>query len=200
MPIAETKNKRTALNVVVYAVLVVAFGIAVPGSKGLAFFDPTLLAAYACLGTIFAGPAAAQKFTERPASFMQAMHWIVGAILFGELIAIAMLGCGVATVFYTNRNSFFPPDLETLGYSLLLGLAGCLALASLAAWVTVEFSAGAARMALRVIFVGLLVLFYLRGAWLPDVAGTGILFSLIAALVFAMLLRQRLAKQELTKP
>src|ERR1700733_1463660 len=122
-------------NSVIYVLLILAFGIAVPASKGLGFFDPTLLAAYACLGTIFAGPAAAQKFVKRPVSFRQAIRWIVRAVLFGELIAVAILASGVATVYYTSRGGFFPPDLVTLGYSLWLGLAACLALASLAAWI-----------------------------------------------------------------
>jgi hypothetical protein len=185
---------RSARNGVIYALLIVAFGVAVPAAKGLGFFDPTLLAAYACLGTIFVGPAAAHKFAERPTSFGQAMRWIVRAVLFGELIAIAMLACGVATVYYTSRQGFFPPDLVTLGYSLWLGLAACLALASLAAWIAIEFSAGAARMALRLVFVGLLVLYYLRGAWLTDVAEPGILICLMAVVVFLMLLRHALRK------
>ncbi len=197
--IKDAKSKRAARNGVIYVLLILAFGVAVPAGKGLGFFDPTLLAAYACLGTVFAGPSAAHKFAQRPASFGQAMRWIVRAVLFGELVAIAMLACGTATVYYRNRLAFFPPDLETLGYSLLLGLAASLALASMAAWVTVEFSAGAARMALRLIFLGLLALFYLRGQWLPAVAGQGILFSVMGAAVFLMLLRQRLRKLGLSK-
>jgi hypothetical protein len=199
MQVPQIKIERSARNSVlrnsiIYVLLILAFGVAVPAAKGLGFFDPTLLAAYACLGTIFAGPAAAQKFEERPASFGQAMRWILRAVLFGELIAVAMLACGVATVYYTSRGGFFSPDLVTLGYSLWLGLAACLALASLAAWVTLAFSAGAARMTLRAIFVGLLVLYYLRGAWLTDVAGPGILICLITAAMFAMLLRHTLRK------
>lgn len=54
-------------------------------------------------------------------------------------------------------------------------------------------------MALRLIFLGLLALFYLRGQWLPAVAGQGILFSVMGAAVFLMLLRQRLRKLGLSK-
>jgi hypothetical protein len=195
----EIPRKRAARNGVIYALLILAFGVAVPAGKGLGFFEPSLLAAYACLGTIFAGPFAAQKFERRPASLAQAIGWIARAVLLGELIAMAMLASGTATVFLMNRAAFFPPDLETLGYSILLGWAASLALASLAAWITAEFSAGVARMALRLIFLGLLVLFYLRGQWLPTVAGRGILISSMAAATFLMLLRQRLKRTELTK-
>jgi hypothetical protein len=200
MEISQIKIKRAARNGVIYVLAILAFGVTVPAGKGLGFFDPALLAAYACLGTVFAGPFAAQEFEKRPASFGQAAGWIVRAALFGELLAIAMLACGVATVFYMNRTAFFPPDIEALASSLLLGLAASLALASLAAWATVEFSGGAARMALRLIFLGLLALFYLRGRWLPDVAEPGILISLTAAAVFLMLLRRSLGKPGLRQP
>jgi hypothetical protein len=190
---------RAARNGVIYALLILVFGVAVPASKGLGFFDPALLSAYACLGTVFAGPLAAHKFEKRPASFGQAAEWIVRAVLLGELVAIAMLACGVATVFYTSQGGFFSPDLESLTDSVALGAAASLALASLAAWITAEFSAGAARMVLRLILLGLLVLFYLRGQWLPAVTGPGILISLMAAATFLMLLRQRLKQLGLTK-
>jgi hypothetical protein len=186
------EKQRAIRDGIIYFLLTVAFGVAVPAMKGLGFFDPTLLSAYACLGMVFAGPFATQAFEKRPASFGQAAGWIGKAVLLGELLAIAMLACGTATVYYLNRAAFFPPDLETLAYSLMLGLAASLALAALAAWVTIEFSAGASRMALRLIFLGLLALFYLRGQWLPAVAAPGILISLMAASVFLMLLRQRL--------
>ena len=185
---------RAARNAVIYVLLILVFGVAVPASKGLGFFDPTMLSAYACLGTVFAGPFAAHRMEQRPASFGQAAGWILKAVFFAELLAVAMLACGVATVYYRSVAAFFPPDSEVLAYSLSLGLAASLALASLSAWFTVEFSARAARMALRVIFLGLLALFYLRGRWLPVVIEPGILISLMAAATFLMLLRHSLRK------
>src|SRR5579863_1798501 len=122
-------------NAVTYLVVLLLFGMAVPAAKGLGFFDPVLLSAYACLGIVFAGPAAAQAFETRPASLAVAMRWIVKSALFGEGIALAMVASGLTTVYVTNRAVFFPPDLESLGYALLLGLSGSLALAALAGWV-----------------------------------------------------------------
>ena len=52
----------------IYLVLLIAFGVFLPWQKGLDFFDPALLAAYACLGVVFAGPAAAQAFDNKPES------------------------------------------------------------------------------------------------------------------------------------
>jgi hypothetical protein len=181
-------------NALAYLLAILAFGVAVPAVKGLGFFDPALLSAYACLGTVFAGPLAARECESRPASLSQALRRIVRAALFGQGIAVAMIACGIATVFFANRASFFPPDLETLGDSLLMGLAGCFALASLAAWVTIAFSAGVARMAMRGVFLGLLALLYFRGRNLPDAAEAGIAVSLIAAISFILLIRRSLSQ------
>ena len=172
---------------------VAAFGIAVPAMKGLGFLDPVLLSAYACLGVIFSGPAAAQAFEKRPESLRQAMRWIAKAVFFAEAVAIAMLVLGIGTVYAMHRAAFFPPDLESLGFAVLLGAAGSLAVAELAAWIALAFSAGAARMTMRLVFLGLLALFYLRGRWLPSVIELGALYSIGAAAVLALLLTKRLA-------
>jgi hypothetical protein len=185
-------TRENTRNAAIYVLVLLVFGVAVPRAKGLGFFDPALLSAYACLGTVFAGPIAAKAFEGRPASLGQALGWIARAALFGEAIAAAMLACGIATVFVLNRAAFFPPDLESLAYSMLLGLAGCFALASLAGWVTVQFSAGVARMAMRTVFVGLLALMYLHGQSLPDVTGAGILISTMVSIAFVLLLRRSL--------
>jgi hypothetical protein len=185
---------RPIRNTLTHVAVVLLFGVAVPATKGLGFFDPVLLAAYACLGIVFAGPAAAQAFEKRPASLAQAVQWIVKAALFGELLAVAMLACGVGTVYARSRGVFFPPDLELLAYALSLGMASCLALAAMAAWVTVQISAGAARMCLRAVFLVLVALFYLKGRWLPGVLEMGTLLCLLAAGVFVALLRTRLVR------
>jgi hypothetical protein len=187
-----TMTRGNARNAGIYVLVLLVFGIAVPGAKGLGFFDPALLSAYACIGTVFAGPLAAKEFEGLPASLGQAIRWIARAALFGESIAAAMLACGIATVFVRNRAAFFPPDLETLAYSMLLGLAACFALASLGAWVTVQFSSGVARMAMRTVFLGLLVLLYLHGRSLPDLAGAGIWISATVSIGFVLLLRRSL--------
>src|ERR1700722_14518942 len=108
MAFPEMKIARPVRNGVIYILLILVFGVAVPASKGLGFFDSTLLSAYACLGTVFAGPLAAHKFEQRPASIWQAVGWIAKAVLFGELLATVMLGCGVATVYYRSAAAFLP--------------------------------------------------------------------------------------------
>ena len=59
---------------------------------------------------------------ERPASFGQAVRWIVRAVLFGELMAVAMLASADRHgLLDAVAAAFFPPDLETLATRCVLG-------------------------------------------------------------------------------
>jgi hypothetical protein len=187
-PSTPPARKRHASNVLVYLVLLVAFGIFLPWQKGIDFFDPVLISAYACIGLVFAGPAAAQAFESRPPSMAQALRRILNAVVFGESVAIAMLACGFLTVRLTHRRLLFGPDLVSLGYALILGMAACMAVAALAGWVTVQFSAGAARLVMRLVFLALLAAFFLKSHWLPSVALPGALIAAAAGTVFLLLL------------
>ena len=179
----------------IYVLLVAAFGVVVPRMKGLEFFNPELMSAYACIGMVFAGPAAAEAFKKKPGSMVEATQWIFRAVLFAEAIAVAMLLCGILTVYLTHLHSvFFLPNLEQLATSEALGVTGSLTLAVLAAWLTLRYSSGVARGALRVVFLGLLALFFLRGQWLPDTAGVGAIIALAASLVLFGLLRMGLKR------
>jgi|SRR5580698_7643471 hypothetical protein len=189
----STERKPRLQSALSYILLVLAFGVIVPRLKGLEFFDPVIMAAYACMGMVFSGPAAAQAFSTRPRTWAEALRWILQAVLFGELIAAAMLFSGILTVYITHlRTVFFLPDTNHLAIFGVLGLAGSLALASLAAWVALQFSAGVARGTLRVVFLALLAVFFLRSQWLPTVAGQLIPVGIIAAAVFLELLRREL--------
>lgn len=187
------EGKRRIGNLTVYLVVILLFGVLVPAGKGLGFFDPVLLAAYACLGIVFAGPAAAKAFETRPTSSGEALRWILKTALFGEALAVAMLGCGIATVYARARGVVFPPDLQLIAYALILGFTASLALASMAAWLTLRISPGAARIGLRVVYLALVVLFYLDSRRLPDMLMTGAAFCLFAAAAFTLLLKLRLA-------
>jgi hypothetical protein len=178
-----------------HAALVAVFGVYVPWTKGLAFLDPVILAPYACLGVFFAAPAAAQSFDEEDLSSMKAvMARIFIAVLYGELMAAAILLAGFTTVYATHRHSVvFAPDLVTLTAAALLGITASLALATAAVWITLRFSANSARGALRVIFLLLLALFYFRSRWLPDVADTAALICLAIAVGELFALRSLIA-------
>ena len=96
-----------------------------------------MLAAYACLGLIFAAPAAAQAFQEAGfATFRQAMARVFVSVLYGELVVAALLAAGIGTIYVVRRGGFVPtPDWDTLARCALFGLGASAMLASLAAWV-----------------------------------------------------------------
>jgi hypothetical protein len=172
----------------IYLVLLIAFGVFLPWQKGLDFFDPALLAAYACLGVVFAGPAAAQAFDNKPESLRQALAWIAVAVGFGEAIAIAMLACGLLTVRLTSPYLPFGPDVASLAGALLLGLTASFALASLGAWIALRFSLGAARLVLRIVLLLLVAGFFLKSRSLPQVAVPGAGIATATALLSLFLL------------
>ena len=183
-----TGRTRAAL---IHVALIAIFGVYLPWIKGVDFMDPVITAAYACLGILFAAPAAAQVFKAAvPLTMPAAMTRVAVAVLYGELMAAVNLAAGFATVYATHRRSFvLGPDLETLTGGAALGLTASVALAAAAGWITLRFSAGAARGALRVTYLLLLALFLFRSRWLPDVALRGALLALLAAVAAIFALR-----------
>jgi len=177
--------------VLLHLALIVIFGVLLPLRKGLAFLDPIMITAYACIGVLFAPPAAARAFAGgRPQSMKEAWWRTAKAVGYGEGLALAMLIAGVATVS-VDRRRLMLPDLDVLGEAIALGLAGSIALALLAGWLTLRFSAGAARFGMRAIFLLLLLWFYLQAQWLPEVPLRGVELSFaISALMIILLRRQ----------
>jgi hypothetical protein len=181
----------TLRSILLHLALLVAFGIWIPRLKGLDFLDSPVLGAYACLGLIFAGPAAAQAFPEGFPTFREAIIRVFASVLYGELVVAALLGAGIGTVYLTRRGGYVPtPDWETLGRCAMFGLGASAMLASMAAWLTVKLSRRTAMICLRVAFFGLLILFYYRGQRLPDVGLTAAAACLVIAGVFIELLRR----------
>lgn len=158
--------------------------------KGIDFLDSEVLAAYACLGLIFAGPATAQAFADSSfVTFPIAKARILVSVLYGEVVALTLLAAAIGTVYWTNRGSFVPtPDWPVVAKSILFGFGAAAMLAALASWLTVRFSRRVAMICLRLTFFGLLVLFFYRGQWLPDVglAGAGVCLA-TAGLLMALL-------------
>ncbi len=183
----EAASLRSRLGgmkgLLIHVALIGVFGVFLPWKRGIEFLDPVMLSAYACLGVLFAAPTAAQAFADsRPTSIIAAIARISVAVLYGECIVAAFLLSGIATVYATHRHSFFfAPDLAGLAMAGLLGLTASFAFASVAAWITLRFSATAARGALRVMFLLLLFVYFFRAQWLPDVAGLGVLLCLVVA-------------------
>jgi hypothetical protein len=170
-------------SILPHLALLIAFGFMIPKLKGPDFLDSQVLGAYACLAIIFAPPATAQAFPAgAKTSFQQAKARILVSVVYGEIVSITLLAAGIATVYLTNRGSYVPePDWESLAKSAMFGFGASGMLASLAALVTVRFSRSAAMICLRLAFFGLLILFYLRGRWLPDIGLRGAIGCLVVA-------------------
>jgi hypothetical protein len=181
--------------ILVHVAIIGVFGIWWPYVKGIEFLDPVLLSAYACLGVVFAGPAAAQGLAKDPPRTMrEALTRIAIAALYGEMMAVLILGSGLTTV-YSLRKILFGPDWSGLAWAGALGLTGAIAMAAVAAWIALRFSASVARGALRLIFFGLLCLFFFKSRWLPEIAARGILFcSGVAILSFFGIRRALMAR------
>lgn len=177
--------------------LIALFGVFLPWRRGIEFLDPVLMTAYGCLGILFAAPAAAQAFAAewRERSMAEAMARIAVAVLYGECVAALFVSAGLATVYLTHRQSaLFGVDWTTLATAMVLGLMAAFALAATAGWISLQFSAGVARGALRTIFLLLLFLFFFRSQWLPDVAARGTLVCLGWAALATWALRRGLER------
>ncbi len=186
-------RERFNLRVILIHIAIVAvFGVLLPWMRGIDFLDPVMTAAYACLGVLFSAPAAAQGFAlRRPDSMTDALVQIAAAVAYGEAMTVAILLAGFTTVYATNRFAF-APDLLTLGEACVLGVTASLALSTGAAWITLRFSARVARNAMRVMFLLLLYLFFLKSRWLPDVAVEGSVISFGVALLALLAVRRQI--------
>src|SRR5579862_4634899 len=113
----------------VHLAIIAVFGIWWPRTRGVDFFDPVFLSAYACLGVLFAGPAAAQVFSDPLVGMGEALARIGVAVLYGETIAVLILGAGITTVLLTSTVPIGPDWIE-LGEAAVLGLTGSFAMAA----------------------------------------------------------------------
>lgn len=180
-----------------HILLLIAFGIFLPWMRGLDFLDPVLLAAYACLGVMFAAPAAAQAFAKsanEPAPSMAEVYARLAiAVLYGEVMTVAILVTAFATFYLLHPLPMYP-DLPGMAELNAFGLACSLAAASISGWVALRFSPQAARASIRLIFLALLIVFFFKSRWLPDVAGTGTLVALAVAATAILAIRRSLLR------
>src|SRR5580693_2257604 len=110
--------------ILVHIAVVVVFGVFLPWWLGIQFLDPVTIAAYSCLGVLFAAPAAAQAFADqRPHSMSDALAGIAIAALYGEAMAIVILLAGFMTIFMTHARVLLTPDFVGLGEAAALGLS-----------------------------------------------------------------------------
>lgn len=158
-------------SIVPQVVLFTVLGVWLPLQKGIGFLDPVVLGAYACLGVIFAAPAAASGIS------------LLRAIRSGLLLSWGPLLTGVAVIYFT-RPVPVGPNLVSLAECGLFGLMLSLAVSGVAALA-------ASRLVARLLLLGVLALFYFWSGWLTDVALTGAAICAVLALGSILLLRRR---------
>jgi hypothetical protein len=177
----------------VYLLLIGIFGVFLPWQKGRDFLDSVILGAYACLGVVFAAPAAAAKFEKEPTT-QKALARVVVSLSYGELVAAAILLLGMFTVYISHGGRIVVgPDLRSLAECAALGLTLSLSISTAAVWLSVRFSPATAKSVVRLVFLGLLAAFYLRSRWLPTVALPAAGIALLASVLFFLALRATLA-------
>ena len=177
----------------VYLLVFGVFGVFLPWQRGRDFLDSVILGAYACLGVVFAAPAAAPEF-ERPPTIQKALARVAISVFHGELLAGALLLLGIATVYVLHSGRIVVgPDLQSLAECAALGLTLSCAVSTATVWISIRTSPRAAKAAVRLVFLGLLAAFYFRSGWLPAVALRGAGIALLASIVLFVALRTTLA-------
>jgi len=177
----------------VYLVVIAVFGVFLPWQKGRDFLDSVILGVYACLGVVFAAPAAAAEFTTFP-TIRHALTRVMISVFYGELVAVILLFLGLITVYILRAGRIVVgPNLQSLGECLALGLTVSWAVSTAAVWVSVRMSPRAAKNVVRLVFLGLLTAFYFRSGWLPAVALRGVGIALLACILSFLALRATLA-------
>ncbi len=160
--------------ILLHLALIVTFGIVLPLRKGIEFLDPVITSAYACMGVIFAAPAAAMQFAKgRPQSLKEVFARAAQAAGYGEGLALILLAGGVAAVNLGRRGRWRWPEIDTLAGSAGLGLVATITMALLAGWITLRFSRSAAQNWMRILLVLLLLAFLYHSQSLPELAWPG---------------------------
>ena len=176
--------------------LIALFGVFVPWMRGLSFLDDTMISAYASLCALFAAPYAIAQFSRgRPQKMGEAFRRIGMSVLYGVAVTVVILLLGIITVNLSYRRSLHLPSLDVLAESLLFGALLALVLALLAGWMSLRFSAGSARTALRLVFFGAIIAFYYSPARLTEIALPGAGIALLAAGGITWLLRGEVMPQ-----
>jgi len=180
-------------TMLVYLLVVGVFGVFLPWQKGKEFLDSVILGAYACLGVVFAAPAAAAVFEKFP-TVRKALARIAISVLYGESIAGVMLLLGIITVYVSRAGRIVVgPNIRSVAECAALGLTLSLAVSTAAVCLSVRISPRAATMVVRLVFLVLLAAFYLRSGWLPTVALRGAGIALLAFILSLLALRTTLA-------
>ncbi len=147
-------------SVLVTLAVLAAFGILVPWMKGFDFLDTRFVLAYCSIGLLFAGPLMAEMLAHDGTALAAPIVYFARiplAALYGWVVSVLMLAMGFVVVNVRHwHGSVLLPATPVLICAITLGLLTAIVVAEFTAVVTLQLSANAARIALRVVFLGVL--------------------------------------------
>jgi hypothetical protein len=154
----------------VILLVVVAFGVLAPLRRGFAFFDPSMIVAYGCLAPLFAAPASAEAFAGAGRLTVREVFARLATIAaYGWGLGLLILCAAILTVNLANwHGRLILPRRTLLIAALLLSLAACFAVATLAALLAQLFSALTAKNILRTGFLLALLMLAFGWRFLPE--------------------------------
>jgi hypothetical protein len=157
--------------------IVLLFGIVVPGIKGLEFLDVLILLPYSFLGLFFVAPHTIDAAFERPGRRVSRPA-LFRAISIGWGMGLGILILGIGAVSWRAGRPVTPPVPISLSLAVL-SLFGCLFMAAISAWLASRStSAGAAKSRVRIISLLILVILLALPRVLPDDAASQLLLLL----------------------
>ena len=178
----------------VLAFIWIVFGVVLPLRKGLEFFDPMILTAYASLGCVFAIPVVVR--TLREVTLPRILARAAAAAVYGEFMALGLVGLGIYSVYWSHRGRlYFPPAWGAVAEEAMFGASLTLAAAIAGSWLTLALTDAAAKFLLRIVLLAALVAFLFQGRALPDVLRTATGFALALAALFFILLRREIRRR-----
>ena len=157
--------KGLNINIVVIGTV----GVATPWRKGFDIFDPFIVFAYALIPLLYVIPAISDLLGGSSGLDMegvQAKAVASAAYSWGFLMIIYVLSIVTVNILYRLR--FLHPAWGLAASAALFGFAVALLAAAATALLAVLFSPPAARSAMRLTVLGLLLIFLQSGRWMPQ--------------------------------
>jgi hypothetical protein len=159
------KALLSARSLMVNLAVIAAFGIFVPWSRGLDFFDSIVIFSYSAIALLFA----ASTITDLVRRQSDSVVSLIGtATLYAWLTLLIIYALGIATVNLTYRApQLLHPNWKLFGGVLLFSLTGSLFLAAFGALLSILFSPAWARTVVRALFAVVLVGIYFQRQVIP---------------------------------
>ena len=149
--------------------IVVVFGVLVPWWKGYDFFDPVLIASYACLALLFVAPASAEAFAGGHLSGAVALRRLAIILAYGWGVTLLILVTGVLTVNFLHwRGGMITPRPSLSASMMLFSLAACAAVGAGCALMARRLSARTIKSIMRFAFLAVLLILAFGHRYLPE--------------------------------